>query len=54
MYARACVGIVCVRWSNMVVVVDCDINFIATFFYQFLCYLTREKKNAYAIILIDT
>jgi hypothetical protein len=29
-------GMVCVRWSNMVVVVDCDSNLIATMgFYQF-------------------
>jgi hypothetical protein len=46
-------GRVCVRWSNLVVVVDCDNNFIATMV-QFNCYLTGEKKNACAIILIDS
>jgi hypothetical protein len=43
---------VCIRWSNMVVLVNCDGNFYYDF-YQLFCYLTREKKNACAIILID-
>jgi hypothetical protein len=39
----------------MVVVVNCESNFISTMvFTNFFCYLTREKKNACAKILIDS
>jgi hypothetical protein len=43
-------GMVCIRWNNMVVVVNCDNNFIFTMVItNSFCYLTREKKNACAI-----
>jgi hypothetical protein len=46
---------VCIRWSNLVVVVNCDSNFMT-------CYgslpihgnLTRDRKNACAIFLSDS
>jgi hypothetical protein len=48
-------GMVCIGGSNMVVVVNCDNNFISTMvFTNSFCYLTRKKKNAYAKILIDS
>jgi hypothetical protein len=49
-------GMVCTRWSNLVVVVvNCDSNFMFCYgVYQFRCYLTREKKNACAIFLSDS
>jgi hypothetical protein len=47
-------GMVCIRWSNLVVVVNCDNNFMFCYgVYQFHCYLTREKKNVCAVILSD-
>jgi hypothetical protein len=43
-------GMVCIRWSNLVVGVNCDNNFMFCYgVYQFRCYLSREKKIACAI-----
>jgi hypothetical protein len=49
-------GMVCVRRSNMVVVVvNCGSNFISIMvFTNSFCYLPREKKNECAIILINS
>jgi hypothetical protein len=48
-------GMVCIRWINLVVVMNYDNNFIFYYgVYRFRCYLTREKNNAYAIILSDS
>jgi hypothetical protein len=48
-------GMVCIKWSNKVVVVNCDNNFISTMvFTNSFCCLTREKKNACAKFLIDS
>jgi hypothetical protein len=48
-------GMVGIRWSNMVVVVNSDSNFIFTMvFTNSFCYLTREKKNACDKIPIDS
>jgi hypothetical protein len=47
-------GIVCIRWSKLVGVVNCHSNFMFFYgVYQFHGYLAREKKNACAIILSD-
>jgi hypothetical protein len=47
-------GMVCIRWSNLVVVVNCDNKFTTCYgVCQFRSYLTRDKKNACAIFLSD-
>jgi hypothetical protein len=33
---RECVGMVCIKWSNLVVVVDCDSNLIAMVFTKYV------------------
>jgi hypothetical protein len=39
-------GTVCIRWSNLVVVVNYDINFLFCYgVYQFCCNLTRGEKE---------
>jgi hypothetical protein len=46
---------VCIRLSNLVVVVNCDSNFMTCYgAYQFRSYLTRDKKNACAIFISDS
>jgi hypothetical protein len=46
-------GMVCIRWSNLVVVVvSCDRILTCYGVYQFHGYLTRDKKNACAIFLV--
>jgi hypothetical protein len=45
-------GMVCIRWSNLVVVVNCDSNFMICYgSLQIHSYLTRDKNNACDIIL---
>jgi hypothetical protein len=47
-------GVVCIRWSNLVVVLNCDNNFMTCYgVFQFRSYVTREKNNACAIFLSD-
>jgi hypothetical protein len=45
-------GMVCIRWSNLVVVVNCDriLDLLRCLFHG---YITRDKKNACAIFLSD-
>jgi hypothetical protein len=46
---------VCIKWSDLVVVVKCDGNFMTCYSVcQFRSYLTRDKKNACAIFLSDS
>jgi hypothetical protein len=46
---------VCIRRSNMVVVVNCDNNFISTMgFTNSICYLPWEKTNACPKKIIDS
>jgi hypothetical protein len=48
-------GMVCIRWSNLVVLVNCDINFMACYgVCQFQSYLPRDINNACAIFLSDS
>jgi hypothetical protein len=48
-------GMACIRWINLVVVVDCDSNFMSYYgVYPFRCYLTREEKITCAIVLSDS
>jgi hypothetical protein len=43
---------VCIRWSNLVVVVNRESNFMTCYgSLPIRSYLTRDKKNAYAIFL---
>jgi hypothetical protein len=47
-------GIVCVRWSNLVVVVDCDNNFISTMVFtnSYVTSLGRKACMCYIILVI--